>query len=120
MRTVSASFDTYDEVSSAVDGLAEMGVACSEITVVSRRRHARARVVEGAGLGAAIGGVAGLLVGFGMIVLSGREWLFGPVWLIPLLIGAAFRTDEASCNATHGGADQERNEPDRSEQPFPA
>ena len=57
MRTVSASFDTYDEVSSAVDGLAEMGVACSEITVVSRRRHARARVVEGAGLGAAIGGV---------------------------------------------------------------
>ena len=89
MRTVSASFDTYDEVSSAVDGLAEMGVACSEITVVSRRRHARARIVKGAGLGAAIGGVVGLLVGFAMIVLSGRDWLFGPVWLIPLLIGAA-------------------------------
>lgn len=89
MRTVTASFDTYDEVSSAVDGLAEMGVACSEITVVSRRRHARARIIEGAGLGAAIGGVAGLLVGFGMIIISGQGWLFGPIWLVPLLIGAA-------------------------------
>jgi len=89
VRTVSASFDTYDEVSSAVDGLAEMGVACSEITVVSQGRQARARIVESAGLGAALGGVAGLLVGFGMIILSGREWLVGPVWLLPLLIGAA-------------------------------
>lgn len=88
MRTVSASFDTYDEVSAAVDGLAEMGVACSEISVVSHRRHARARIVESVGLGAALGGVAGLLVGFGMISLSGREWLAGPVWLLPLLIGA--------------------------------
>ena len=111
MRTVSASFDTYDEVSSAVDGLAEMGVACSEITVVSRRRHARARVVEGAGLGAAIGGVAGLLVGFGMIVLSGREWLFGPVWLIPLLIGAAVGGIAGGLVGSKSGAGVENTSP---------
>ena len=89
MRTVSASFDTYDEVTAAVDGLAEMGVACSEITVVSHRPGAMARITEGAGLGAAIGGLAGLLAGFGVIVLFGRGWLVGIGWLVPLLIGAA-------------------------------
>lgn len=89
MRTVSALFDTYDEVTAAVDGLADMGVSGSDITVVTRRHDATTKIAEGAGLGAAIGGVGGLLAGFGMFVVPGLGTVFGIGWLIPLLIGAA-------------------------------
>jgi hypothetical protein len=89
MRTVSALFDTYDEVTAAVDGLSDMGVPGSDITVVTRRRDAMTKIAEGAGLGAAIGGVGGLLAGFGMFVIPGLGSVFGIGWLIPLIIGAA-------------------------------
>ena len=87
MRTVSASFDTYDEVTAAVDGLSDMGVPGSDITVVSPRHDAMTKIAEGAGLGAAIGGVGGLLAG--MFVIPGLGSVLGIGWLIPLLIGAA-------------------------------
>jgi uncharacterized membrane protein len=89
MRTVSATFDTYDEVTAAVDGLSDMGVPGSDITVVSRRHDAITRITEGAGLGAAVGGLGGLLAGFGMFIIPGLGPVSGIGWLIPLLIGAA-------------------------------
>ena len=69
MRTVSALFDTYDQVIAAVDGLSDMGVRSSDITVVSQGRDPLTKITEGAGLGAAIGGVGGLLAGFGMFTI---------------------------------------------------
>ena len=89
MRTVSALFDTYDEVAAAVDGLSDMGVPSSEIAVVSQSRDARTKITEGAGLGAAIGGVGGLLAGLGMFAIPGLGSVLGVGWLIPILIGAA-------------------------------
>jgi len=89
MRTISALFDTYDEVTAAVDGLSDLGVPGDDITVVTRRQDAMTKVAEGAGLGAAIGGVGGILAGFGMFVIPGLGSVFGIGWLIPLLIGAA-------------------------------
>jgi hypothetical protein len=89
MRTVSATFDTYDEVTAAVDGLSDMGVPGSDITVVSRRHDAMTKIAEGAGLGAAIGGIGGLLAGFGMFIMPGLGSVSGIGWLIPPLIGAA-------------------------------
>ena len=89
MRTVSALFDTYDEVTAAVDDLSDMGVRSSDIAVVSQGTSPLAKIMEGASLGAAIGGVGGLLAGFGMFILPGLEPVFGIDWLIPLLIGAA-------------------------------
>jgi len=89
MRTISALFDTYDEVTAAVDGLSDLGVTGNDITVVTRRQDAMTKVAEGAGLGAAIGGVGGILAGFGMFVIPGLGSVFGIGWLIPLLIGAA-------------------------------
>ena len=86
MRTVSASFDTYDEVTAAVDGLSEMGVPGSDIAVVSQGPGPLAKIAGGAVLGAAIGAAAGLLVDF---VIPGLGPLFGIDWLIPLMIGAA-------------------------------
>ena len=89
MRTVSALFDTYDEVAAAVDGLADMGVPSSEIAVVSQSRDARTKISEGAGLGVAIGGVGGLLAGLGIFAVPGLGSVLGVGWLIPILIGAA-------------------------------
>lgn len=85
MRTVSASFDTYDEVTAAVDGLSDMGVPGSDIAVVSQGPGPLAKIAVGAFVGAAIGAAAGLVVGF---ATPGLESLFGLGWLIPLLIGA--------------------------------
>ena len=89
MRTVSALFDTYDEVAAAVDGLADMGVPSSEIAVVSQSRDARTKISEGAGLGAAIGGVGGILAGLGIFAVPGLGSVLGVGWLIPVLIGVA-------------------------------
>jgi hypothetical protein len=85
MRTVSALFDTYDQVIAAVDGLSDAGVASSDITVVSQQRDAATKATEGAGLGAAIG----LLAGLGMFAIPGMGALMGVGWLIPMLVGAA-------------------------------
>lgn len=89
MRTVSALFDSYDQVAAAVDGLSDIGVESDDIAVVSQSRDAIAKITEGAGWGAAIGGVGGLLAGIGMIVIPGLGSVLGVGWLIPLLIGAA-------------------------------
>lgn len=89
MRTVSALFDTYDQVVMAVDGLSEMGVASGDITVISQSRDAATKIAEGASLGAAIGGVGGLLAGLGMFMIPGLGSVLGAGWLIPVLIGAA-------------------------------
>lgn len=89
MRTVSALFDTYDQVAAAVDGLSEMGLPSSDITVVSTGRGALAKVTGGACLGAAIGSVGGLLAGLGLFVIPGVGTVLGVGWLIPLLVGAA-------------------------------
>ncbi|MDQ2632820.1 MAG: hypothetical protein M3Y78_03680 [Pseudomonadota bacterium] len=89
MRTVSAHFDTYDEVAAAVDGLADMGVPSSEIAVVSPRRGAKVKITEAAALGGAVGGIAGLLAGLGMSGIPGLAPVFGIGWLLPFLIGAA-------------------------------
>ena len=71
MRTVSALFDTYDEVVAAVDLLADMGIASSDITVVTHGRHATSKIAEGAGLGAALGSVGGVLATLGAVAIPG-------------------------------------------------
>lgn len=86
MRTVSASFDTYDEVIAAVDGLSDMGVPGSDIAVVSRGPGLLAKIAGGAAIGAAIGSAGGFLAGFAIPSLG---YLFGIGWFAPLVVGAA-------------------------------
>jgi hypothetical protein len=89
LRTVSALFDTHDQVAAAIGGLSEMGVSSSNITVIPHGRGALAKITEGSGLGAAIGGVAGLLAGLGMFVVPGLGSVLAGGWLVPVLICAA-------------------------------
>jgi hypothetical protein len=79
MKTVNASFDAYDEVAAAVDGLSDMGIASRDIDVVTQGRGPTMKTVDGAALGIAIGGVAGILAGFGL----------GVGWLVPVFLGVA-------------------------------
>jgi len=85
---VSALFDTYDEVTAAVDGLSDMGVACSDMTVVTQKKSAATKIAEGAGLGAAIGGVGGVLASLAAVAIPGLASLFGGSWLMPVLLCA--------------------------------
>lgn len=89
MRTVSALFDTYDEVTAAVDGLADMGVPSKEISVLTQHGDFITKVAEGAGLGVAIGGVGGILAGLAAIAVPGLGAILGVGWLVPALLGAA-------------------------------
>jgi uncharacterized membrane protein len=89
MRTVSALFEKYDQVAAAVDGLSDMGVASGDITVISQSKDAKARIREAAGLGAAIGGVGGILAGLAVVAIPGLGSVLGVGWLVPVLLGAA-------------------------------
>jgi hypothetical protein len=89
MRTVSALFDTYDAVVAAVDLLAEMGIESSDITVVTHGRHAHSKIAEGAGLGAAVGSVGGVLGTLGAAAIPGPAVLLGMGWLAPTMLAAA-------------------------------
>jgi hypothetical protein len=70
-QTVTALYDTYDSAVSAVNALEASGVPHSDISIVSnnvdnrytkdRPTHAAEDAGKGAGIGAAVGGVGGLL-----------------------------------------------------------
>lgn len=89
LRTVSALFDTYDEVTAAVDGLVDMGIPSKEISVLTQHGDFASQMAEGAGLGVAIGGVGGILAGLASIAVPGLGALLGVGWLVPGLLGAA-------------------------------
>ena len=96
-QTVTALYDTYNFAVSAVNALEASGVPHSDISIVSnnvdnrytkdRPTHAAEDVAKGAGIGAAVGGVGGLLTGLGLLAIPG----VGPVvgWLVATAAGAA-------------------------------
>jgi len=89
MRTVSALFDKYDQVAAAVDGLSDIGVASNDIAVITPGKDVTAKIRDAAGIGAAVGGVGGLLAGLGAVAIPGLGPVLGVGWLVPILLGAA-------------------------------
>ncbi|MEW9835280.1 hypothetical protein [Mesorhizobium marinum] len=83
MRTVNASFDFHDEVTAAVDGLTDMGIASSNIDVVTLRRGLVSDVATAAGIGSAVG----ILAGIGAFAISGEGLSAGLMWLVPVALG---------------------------------
>ena len=88
MKTISGLFDTHAEASKAVSALEDAGV--SDVSIVSPGEHASTEgMAAGAGIGAAVGGVGGLLAGLGTFAIPGIGPVVGAGWLATTLIGAA-------------------------------
>ncbi len=87
MRTVSALFDTYDEVTAAVDALTDVGVNSEDITIVRQARRTSVKMLQAIALGVAIGGVCGILVGLATVAFPGSGLPFSRLWAA--IVGAA-------------------------------
>ena len=113
MATVTRLFDHHDEALAAVSALEAAGVSSTDISIVSNNadnwhaghKHSGSHdgplvdgedhndVAEGAGKGAATGGVlgagAGVLAGLGMLAIPGLGPIVAAGWLASTAVGAA-------------------------------
>jgi hypothetical protein len=97
-QTVTALYDTYDSALSAVNALEAAGIPYSDISIVSNNvdnRYRKDRPTEtaadagkGAGIGAAVGGVGGLLTGLGLLAIPGVGPVVAAGWLVATAAGA--------------------------------
>ena len=100
-QIVTALFDTYDNASEAVRRLETAGVSYRDISIVSNAKDERHLVQHGTtddaskgttagiGIGAALGGVAGLLAGLGLVMIPGLGPMVAAGWLAATMAGAA-------------------------------
>src|SRR5271155_436259 len=96
-QTVTTLYDTYNFAVSAVNAL-EAGVPHSDISIVSnnvdnrytkdRLTHAAEDAGKGAGIGAAVVGVGGLLTGLGLLAIPGVGPVVAAGWLVATAAGA--------------------------------
>jgi len=89
MKTISGLFRTNEEAKAVVSALEEAGVPSQDITIVGPEGEAGTNTAEGAGIGAALGGVGGLLAGLGAFAIPGIGPVVGAGWLAAAIIGAA-------------------------------
>jgi uncharacterized membrane protein len=88
-RTITRSYDTYDQAAVAVENLEQAGISSSDISVVGRDPRAQdSNAAEGAGIGAGLGGAAGLLAGVGLLAVPGIGPVVAAGWLAAAAAGA--------------------------------
>jgi hypothetical protein len=90
MRTISGLYDTFDQARLAVEELEDSGVSSRDISIVAPagigpgEAQDMGGTVAGASVGAAVGGVGGLLAGFGPLLFPGSARWSGLVgWRPP-------------------------------------
>lgn len=98
-QVVTALYDSYDSAVSAVSALEDAGIPYSDISIISNNADERyprddrtktaADAGKGAGIGAAIGGVGGLLTGLGLMAIPGVGPVVAAGWLAATAAGAA-------------------------------
>jgi hypothetical protein len=97
-QTVTALYDTYDDAVAATNALEQAGIADSDISIVSNnaedrhsldRTNAAEDAGKGAGIGAMVGGVGGLLTGLGLLAIPGVGPVVAAGWLVATAVGAA-------------------------------
>lgn len=86
MRTISGLFDTREQAEAAVDALGEAGVNSDNISLVRPGHDDDDDGLEGAAVGATVGGVLGALAAF---AIPGIGPVVGAGWLAAALAGAA-------------------------------
>ena len=99
-QTLTGLFDHYDDARRAVQDLAAAGVADRDISIVANNAsgvHPSAAAVDtaagddaskGAGIGATVGGVGGLLAGLGLLAVPGLGPIVAAGWLVSTIAGA--------------------------------
>ncbi len=94
--TVTRLYDDYSDARNAVDDLEQIGIPHSHISIVANNAdHAHGEHTKavqdagaGAGIGAAVGGVGGLLAGLGMLAIPGLGPVVAAGWLASTALGA--------------------------------
>ncbi|MFC2254977.1 hypothetical protein ACETRX_35775 [Labrys portucalensis] len=93
-RTISALYDHYDDAARAVHALEDLNVPGADISVVASNADnfyedaVADDAVAGAGMGAAVEGVGGLLAGLGMLTIPGIGPAVAAGWLTSTVLGA--------------------------------
>lgn len=114
-QTLTGLFDHHDGAERAVRQLESIGISHDDISIVANNAHGNHAVAgdglaagtaakddaeTGAGLGATVGGIGGLLAGLGLLVIPGIGPVAAAGWLATTLIGAA---GGAAVGAAAGG-----------------
>jgi hypothetical protein len=89
--TITGLFDRYEDARTAVSGLEAAGIPSADISLVANGGGEAAATEDagkGAGIGAAVGGVGGLLTGLGMMAIPGIGPVVAAGWLTTTAAGA--------------------------------
>ncbi|CAN5133287.1 hypothetical protein BH09PSE2_BH09PSE2_05070 [soil metagenome] len=102
VQTITGLFDSYADAKRAVQSLEDAGVPHRDISIIANNAHGEHvvgddlqrgdRAVEdaekGAGIGATVGGVGGLLAGLGLLAIPGLGPVVAAGWLASTALGA--------------------------------
>lgn len=98
--TVNGMFNDRNDAAEAVSGIKAAGISADDISILTNTRDGKAgrtdrvdtstesSAGEGALIGGALGGGAGLLAGLGAIAIPGIGPLLGVGWLVTTAVGA--------------------------------
>ncbi len=97
MQTITKVYDSYNNARSAVRDLEAGGIAASQISIMANKSISgvqpdvmdASEAGAGAGLGAVVGGTAGLLTGLGIMAIPGVGPVVAAGWLATTVLGAA-------------------------------
>ena len=96
MQTITKVYDRYHQARQAVSELEKAGIRSADISLVANKyvseKYADVDDVSdaaaGAGLGAMVGGTAGLLAGLGLLAIPGLGPVVAAGWLASTAVGA--------------------------------
>ena len=97
MQTITKVYETYDKARSAVADLETAGIPMADISVLANQEASQGydddadqetEAGPGAGLGAVVGGTAGLLTGLGLLAIPGLGPVVAAGWLATTALGA--------------------------------
>jgi hypothetical protein len=96
MQTITKVYETYEKARDAVNELESAGIPMSSISVLANREVSQkygdvdeaTEAGAGAGVGAVVGGAAGLLTGLGLLAIPGLGPVVAAGWLASTALGA--------------------------------
>ncbi len=96
MQTITKVYDNYETAREAVNELETAGIPMASISVLANRETGESQsdvddateAGAGAGLGAVVGGAAGLLTGLGLLAIPGVGPVAAAGWLATTAVGA--------------------------------